>query len=618
MWFWRTYITETGEAYMPWFPEDWIDEVVSRNDIVDVVNEYVVLKPSGRGYFGLCPFHNEKTASFHVSPERQIYHCFGCGEGGNVVSFVMSMERMEFVEAMKHLADRAGVALPETTNQERQRQDRDKKQQLFEINRECAMYFHQMLMKPEGKEALDYLDSRGLDKRTIRSFGLGFAPDKWQSAREYLKNLGYTDQQLLDAGIVVESAEKSRIYDRFRNRIMFPIMNTRGMVLGFGGRVMDDSMPKYLNSSDGATFNKSFNLFGLHLAAKVRPLEFLIIVEGYMDVISLHQYGFPQAVASLGTSLTPGQAKLMRRYASDIYIAYDGDEAGQKATMRALDILKESGCTARVMQFPNKLDPDDILKQYGSEYFRKLMDNSLSLVNYKLSKLREKHDLGSTEGRVGFATDAAQVLAKVDNPIERDACIQELESLLGIRSRAIYDQIAKVQATGQLENKVRRNRTGNYRYTKNKVQPVVFKPSYLRAEAHLVNLMVQGKTIAEKILKGLDGFTLQEPLHQRVMEIVRSLLERRGEVSEAQVLSHLEDKDDVRKLVDIFQKEMEYDNIDTFLTDCLNQVARGILEKQRQEMQDEITAMEQEGISDPDRYTSLLKEMQQINLKLHL
>ena len=616
MWFWRTYITETGEAYMMWFPEDWIDEVVSRNDIVDVVSEYVVLKPSGRGYFGLCPFHNEKTASFHVSPERQFYHCFGCGEGGNVVSFIMSMERMEFVEAMKHLAERVGVPLPQTSDQVRHRQELDEKQQIFEINRECARFFHQVLMAPEGKEALNYLNSRGLDIRIIRSFGLGFAPNKWDGARSYLKDLGYTDQQLLDAGIVIENTEKGNIYDRFRNRIMFPIMNTRGMVLGFGGRVIDDSMPKYLNSSDSPTFNKSFNLFGLNLAAKVRPLEFLILVEGYMDVIALHQYGFPQAVATLGTSLTPGQAKLMRRFASEVYIAYDGDEAGQKATMRALDILNEAGCRARVIRFPENLDPDDILKQYGPEYLKKLLDKSLSLLDYKLSKLREKYDLNSTEGKVGFATDAAQVLAEVENPIERDACIRELESLLGIRSRAIYDQIAKVQASVRLRKKPQRNRTGNYRYTKNKVQPVVLKPGYLKAEAHLVNLMVQEKTIAKKILNGLADLTLQDPLHQRVVEIVKGLLDRKGEVSEALVLSYLEDKDDVTKLVDIFHRELEYDNIDTFLEDCLNQVSMGILEQQRQEIQNAINTMDQEGISDPDRYKSLLKEIQQLNHRL--
>lgn len=601
---------------MLWFPEDWIDEVISRNDIVDVVSEYVVLKPSGRGYFGLCPFHNEKTASFHVSPERQFYHCFGCGEGGNVVSFIMGMERMEFVEAMKHLAERVGVSLPQTSGQAPKQQKQDEKQQIIEINRECALFYHQMLMAPEGKEALAYLQSRGLSTRVIRSFGLGFAPDRWEGARNYLKDLGYTDKQLLAAGIVTENTEKASIYDRFRNRIMFPIMNTRGMVLGFGGRVMDDSMPKYLNSSDSPVFNKSFNLFGLNLAAKVRPLEFLILVEGYMDVIALHQYGFSQAVATLGTALTPGQAKLMRRYSADIYIAFDGDEAGQKATMRALDILKEAGCRPRVIQFPKELDPDDILKQYGPEYFKKLMDKSPSLLDYKLSKLREKHNLNSTEGKVGFATDAAQVLAEVENPIERDACIRELESLLGIRSRAIYDQIAKVQASGKLRNKTQRNRTGNYRYTKNKVQPVVLKPGYLKAEAHLVNLMVQEKTIAKKILDGLEGFTLQDSLHQRVVEIVKGLLNRVGEVSEARVLSYLEDKDDVAKLVDIFHRELEYDNIDTFLEDCLDQVSMGILEKQRQEMQSEINAMDQEGISDPDRYKSLLEEIQKLNHRL--
>jgi DNA primase len=617
LWFWRTYISEKGEAYMPWLPEDWIDEVVSRNDIVDVVSEYITLKPSGRGYFGLCPFHSEKTASFHVSPERQLYHCFGCGEGGNVVSFIMAIERMEFAEAMKHLAERVGIPLPEMSDQAVYQQKQDEKQLIAEINRECAKFYYQMLIGTEGKQALDYLRSRGLSMDIIRSFGLGFAPDSWEAARDYLNKLGYTDQQLINAGIVVESAEKGRIYDRFRNRVMFPIINTRGMVLGFGGRVMDDSMPKYLNSSDSPVFNKSFNLFGLNLAAKVRPLEYLIIVEGYMDVIALHQYGFPQAVASLGTSLTPEQAKLMRRYASEIYVAYDGDEAGQKAAMRALDILKQAGCRVRVMQFPNNLDPDDILKEYGPEYFRKLMDKSLSLLNFKLSVLRQKYDLNTTEGKVGFATDAAHVLADVDNHIERDACIRELESLLGIRARAIYDQIAKVEAQRKLQKRIPRNRTGNYRYNKNIIQPVILKPGYIRAEAHLVNLMVQGKNNAEKILQRLNGLTLQEPLHQKVVDIVKGLLDRKADVSEALVLSYLEDKNDIKKLVEIFEQKLEYDNIDAYIDDCLNQVEMGILAKKRQEIKDEINAMDQKGISDPDRYKSLLKEMEELNLRLN-
>ena len=601
---------------MPWFPEEWIDEVVSRNDIVDVVNEYVVIKPSGRGYFGLCPFHNEKTASFHVSPERQIYHCFGCGEGGNVVSFVMNLERMDFVESMKFLAERVGIPLPEGIDQERVQQDRDEKHHLLEINKECARYFHQNLMESDGKDALLYLNSRGLDARILRIFGLGFAPNKWDGARNHLKGLGYTDGQILKAGITVENTEKNRIYDRFRNRIIFPIISVRGDILGFGGRVMDDSLPKYLNSPDSPTFNKSINLFGLHLAAKVRPLEYLIIVEGYMDVISLHQYGFSQVVATLGTALTPEQAKLMRRFTSEVYIAYDGDSAGQTATMRALDILRDAGCKIRVMQFPNKLDPDDVLKQYGPEFFKKLMDKSPSLIDYKLSKLRGEHDLNTTVGKIDFATGAAQVLAELNNSIERDAYIQELESLLGIRSRAIYDQIAKIQATSQKQNERQRNSTGNYRYTKNKPRATIIKPGNEKAEAHLVNLMVQGKVNATKILKGLEGLTLQNPLYQQVVKIVQGLLERKGEVSEARVLSHLEEKEDVRRLVDIFRREMEYDNIDTFLSDCLNKVSRGILEKQRQEIQNKISSMDQEGIVDPDKYIYLLKELQQLNHKL--
>jgi DNA primase len=615
LWFWRTYITEKVK-HMPWFPEDWIDEVISRSDIVDIVSEYVALKPVGRGYFGLCPFHNEKTASFHVSPERQIYHCFGCGEGGNVVSFIMGMERMEFVESMKFLAERAGMALPDEANQERFQQERNERQQLFEINRECARYYHQMLMEAPGKDALAYLFSRGLDIRTIRSFGLGYAPGSWEDTRDYLRKKGYTDGQLLSLGIVLENPDKRRIYDRFRNRIMFPIIDTRGRVLGFGGRVMDDSMPKYLNSSDGPTFNKSSNLFGLHLAARERPLEYLIMVEGYMDVITLHQYGFPQAVASLGTSLTQEQARLMRRFASEVYLAYDGDEAGQTAAMRAMDILTEAGCKVRVMQFPEGLDPDDILKQYGPEYFRKLMNKSLSPVEYKLSKLRKEHDLTATEGKVSFATDAAKVLAKVENSIERDAYIQELESLLGIRSRAIYDQIARIQAADRMQSRQRGNTTGNYRYTKTKSRLTVLKSGSLKAEVHLVNLMVQDKAIARKILEGLKGLKLQDPLHQRVADIVKGLLERNREVSEAQVMSHLEDKDSIRKLVDIFQQEMEYDNIDTFLSDCLYQVEKGILDKQRQEMLDEIAAMEQKGKTDSDKYKTLLKELHQLNHRL--
>ncbi len=614
--FWRTYILEKQVIVMPWFPDEWIDEVVSRNDIVDVISEYVILKPSGRGYFGLCPFHNEKTASFHVSPERQIYHCFGCGEGGNVVSFVMAMEHLEFVEAMEHLAERAGIPLPDNTDTKDYRKEREERQQLYEINRECARYYRSKLFEEEGKEALAYLNSRGLDMRTIKSFGLGYAPDRWESAREYLKSRGYEEKQLLDVGITVRNKEKGRIYDRFRNRVMFPIINQKGLVLGFGGRVLDASLPKYLNSSDSPTFNKSRNLFGLNLAGKARPLKFLIIVEGYMDVITLHQFGFPQAVASLGTSLTEEQARLMRRYASEVYTAYDGDTAGQKATLRALDILRDAGCRARVMQFPDGLDPDEILKKYGPEYFRKLMDQNQSAVNYKLGRLREKYDPETTDGKVDFATAAAGVLAQLDNPIERDTHVRELESRLGISSRAIYDQINRTQAVAGKQNRRYRNSVGNNRNTIGKKQPKILKSRYSKAEEHLIQLMAQGEVMARKVLDGLGDITLQDPLHQQVADIVRNLLEKGRDVSEAQILSRITDREDVRKLVDIFRQEMEYDNIDTMLSDWLGQIARNTLSKRHRALQNEISALEREGIPDREKYRLLLQELQQLNRRL--
>ncbi len=601
---------------MPWFPDEWIDEVVSRNDIVDVISEYVILKPSGRGYFGLCPFHSEKTASFHVSPERQIYHCFGCGEGGNVISFVMGMEHVEFVEAMEHLAERAGVPLPNDTDTKDYQKEREERQQLYEINRECARYYRSKLFEEEGKEALAYLNSRGLDMRTIKSFGLGYAPDRWECAREYLKSRGYEEKQLLEVGITVENKEKGRIYDRFRNRAMFPIINQRGLVLGFGGRVLDGSLPKYLNSSDSPTFSKSRNLFGLNLAGKARPLKFLIIVEGYMDVITLHQFGFPQAVASLGTSLTEEQARLMRRYIPEVYIAYDGDAAGQKATLRALDILRDAGCRARVMQFPDGLDPDEVLKKYGPEYFRKLMDNSQSAVNYKLGRLREKYDPETTEGKVDFATAAAGVLAELDNPIERDTHVRELESRLGISSRAIYDQINRAQAVAGKQNRRQRNSVGNNRNTIKKKQPKILKSRYSKAEDHLIQLMAQGEVMARKVLDGLGNITLQDPLHQRVVAIVRDLLEKDRDISEAQILSRITDREDVKKLVDIFRQEMEYDNLDTMLSDWLGQIARNTLNKRRQELQNETSTLEREGIPDMEKYRLLLQELQQLNHRL--
>jgi len=603
---------------MPWYPDDFIDEVTARNDIVDIVREYLPLKPSGRGYTALCPFHNEKTASFHVSPERQIYHCFGCGEGGNVITFVMAVERLDFPEAVKLLAERAGMDLPKADprggNREK-RISRDTREVLYEINRESARFYHKMLYSSEGKAALQYLYSRGLDEKTIRIFGIGFAPDSWDSILGLLEAKGYDREKLLAAGLVVENKEKNSVYDRFRNRIMFPIINPRGQVVGFGGRVMDDSLPKYLNSSDGPIFNKSATLYGLNLTKKVRPLEEIIIVEGYMDVIALHRFGFPQAVASLGTALTAEQARLMRRYSSNIYVAYDGDTAGQKATLRGLDILRETGYRVRVMQFPKGMDPDDVLRTYGPEYFKKLMDKSLGLIDYKFKLLTQEYDLDTPAGKVDFATEAAKILAGVDNLIEREAHIQKIEQMTGIRARVIYDQIEKNQAaTGQ--RKVKRNISGNNSNTRGKKSKTILHSSHIKAEMHLINLLAQGERISEKIIAGLEDLEAQDTLLWELAGIVKGLLSRKREVNPAHILSHIEDEAKAKRLVDIFNIEMEYDNIETFIKDCLSSIKAKQLDMKRQEIQDQLAKIEQAEIFDADRHKSLIKELEMINLEV--
>ncbi|HOB20737.1 MAG TPA: toprim domain-containing protein, partial [Candidatus Atribacteria bacterium] len=420
---------------------------------------------------------------------------------------------------------------------------------------------------------------------------------------------------ILAAGIAVENKEKGRVYDRFRDRIMFPIIDMRGRVTGFGGRVMDDSLPKYLNTSDSPVFNKSTTLYGINRTKKVRPLEFLIIVEGYMDVIALHRFGFPQAVASLGTSLTMEQAKLMRRLASEVYIAYDGDTAGQAATLRGLDILKEAGCKVRVMQFPQGMDPDEVLARYGPEYFKKLMAQSFPLIGYKFEMLKSKYDLSTQSGGMDACKEGCEILAKVDNEIEREVYIPQLEAITGIRQEAIRAQIKKIRSANE-QNNLKRNISGNNRNTRDKKSLKILHSSQTKAEMYLINLMAQGETAAAKVVEGLEDISPEGSLLNETADIVKGLLERGREVNGAQILSHMQDEAKAKKLIEIFNIEMEYDNIDNFISDCLDMVAVGILESKRQNIQNEITRMDQEGISDPDKYRMLLKQLKDINAEI--
>ena len=398
------------------FPPSFIDELVARNPIEEVVGQYVSLKRSGANLFGLCPFHGEKTPSFSVAPDKGIYYCFGCHKGGGVINFMMEIEGLSYPDAVRALAKRCGMEVPE----DEQYQSRYRQQErLWALSKEAARYFNRQLYLPTGAQGLQYAAKRGMPKSTLIRFGLGFAPDSWTGLCDAMREKGYTDQELKDSGLVSVSQKNGRIYDRFRNRFMFPIIDVRGNVIGFGGRVMDDSKPKYLNSPETLIFNKRKNLFALNLAKKSK-LGYLILVEGYMDAVALHQYGFDCAVASLGTALTEEHAALLSRYTEQVVLIYDGDEAGQNATKRAIPMLEKAGLQVKVLQMRDAKDPDEFLKKFGPDRFKILLEESSNRVEYQLRAILKKYDLKSDEERVRFISEAAEFIGGLQSPVKQE------------------------------------------------------------------------------------------------------------------------------------------------------------------------------------------------------
>ena len=400
------------------FPPAFLDELMARNPIEDVVGQYVTLKRSGANMFGLCPFHGEKTASFSVAPDKGIYYCFGCHKGGGAVNFVMEVEGMTYPDAVRHLAKRVGMEVPE----DEQYQSRYRQQErLWALHKEAARFFHSQLYAPVGKTALEYALGRGMSKFILTTFGVGYAPDSWDSLVRAMKAKGYTEEELKESGLVIVSQKNGNIFDRFRDRLMFPIIDVRGNVIAFGGRTIkkDADVAKYLNSPETLIFNKRKNLFGLNLAKKTKQ-ESLILVEGNIDVVTLHQYGFDNAVASLGTSLTEEQAALMTRYTDQIILIYDGDKAGQNATQRAIPILEKAGLRVKVLQIKDAKDPDEYLKKFGPEKFRLLLEDSSNRVEYQLSAIAKKYDIREDEQKVRFINEAAEFISSLPNAVQRE------------------------------------------------------------------------------------------------------------------------------------------------------------------------------------------------------
>ena len=396
------------------FPPSFLDELVQRNPIEDVVGQYVSLKRSGANLFGLCPFHGEKTASFSVNPDKGIYYCFGCHKGGGAVNFMMEIEGLSYPDAVRSLAKRVGMEVPEDDQyQSRYRQQ----ERLWALNKEAARFFNAQLYTEAGAQGLAYAQKRGMPKSILTKFGIGFAPDSWNALTDAMRPKGYTDQELRDANLV--SDKNGHIYDRFRNRLMFPIIDVRGNVIGFGGRVMDNSTPKYLNSTDTLVFNKRKNLFAMNYAKKTK-MGYIILVEGYMDAIALHQYGFDCAVASLGTSLTEDQATLLSKYTDQVVLIYDGDEAGQNATRRAIPMLEKAGLQVKVLKMRDAKDPDEYLKKFGADKFKVLLEESANRVEYQLGAIAKKYNISLDEERVKYIQECADLISTLPSPVQRE------------------------------------------------------------------------------------------------------------------------------------------------------------------------------------------------------
>ena len=463
------------------YPPEWIEELRLRADIVSIVSEYVPLKQNGRSFKGLCPFHNEKTPSFHVDPDKGLYYCFGCKAGGSVIQFVMEAERMEFSEAVRYLADKLHVPLPDQIDDQEADRRRSVRERIYEVNRQAARFFHDTLYSPAGAQILDYLHGRGLDDPIIRLFGLGAAPAKWDTLTNQLMDSGVPVEDLVLAGLTVEKEGKR--FDMFRNRAIFPIINAHGAVLGFGGRAMGDNQPKYLNTADTPAFNKRLNVYAQNLLRKARGLSRVVLVEGYMDVVSLVRHGIEGVVATLGTALTPEQAKLLKRYAPEIWVAYDGDRAGQTAILRALDVFQSLDIPARVLSFPNGQDPDDFIREHGRDAFAAL--KPLSAPQYRIERAADGLELSTEEGRTRYAIACAAILKGVKQPVELENLLKRLTLSTGYSREVLLQQMGVTPPEKPMY-------TQPAKREKLPAAASPFLPEHVKAERTLLTLMSAG------------------------------------------------------------------------------------------------------------------------------
>jgi DNA primase, catalytic core len=507
------------------FPESFLEELSARNDIADVVSNYVHLtKKSGANLFGLCPFHSEKTPSFSVNPERQIYHCFGCGKGGSVINFIMEIENLSFPDAVQFLAHRAGMEVPEDAPDE----NKSRRTRMLELNRAAARFFYEQLVAPTGRTAQEYAEKRAISGVMVRAFGLGYAPDSWNALTDAMEKLGYTRPEMLDAGLV-RAGKSGGVYDYFRSRLMFPVIDVRGSVIGFSGRVLGDGEPKYLNSPDTLVYSKARSLFALNLAKKSKS-GYIILSEGNIDVVSLHQAGFDSAVASLGTSLTSDQARLIARYTDQVIIAYDADEAGQKASQRAIGILQPLDLKVKVLRIPGSKDPDEFIRANGPSAFHSLLEHSGNQVEYRLDNIEEKYDLSEQEGRIGFLQESEKYLASIADNVVREIYIERVAEKANVNRDAVKNDVEhfRKKQTKSAKKQLDRNASSPLRAA----QPPSRQLHYTNvrsamAERGVLNLLCRFPELFNGVmLSGMDFSS--EPMGRLYDALLRRVQDGRG------------------------------------------------------------------------------------------
>ena len=525
-----------------YYSEELIEEIRTRNDIVDVISGYVRLQKKGSSYFGLCPFHNEKSPSFSVSRQKQMYYCFGCGAGGNVYTFLMEYENFSFVEAVKYLADRAGIELPEAEYSKEAKEKADLKASILEVNKLAAKYYYVQLKSERGKGAYTYLKDRKLSDETITAFGLGYSNKFSDDLYKYLRKKGYSEELIRQAGLI-NTDERQGVYDKFWNRVMFPIMDVNSRVIGFGGRVMGDAKPKYLNSPETAVFDKSRNLYGLN-RARISRKPYFLLCEGYMDVIALHQAGFTNAVASLGTALTPGHASLIKRYVREVYLTYDSDDAGTRAALRAVPILREAGITAKVIRMDPYKDPDEFIKNLGAEEYQRRIDEARNGFLFSIDMLSRDYDMRSPEGKTAFFRETARRLMEFEDELERNNYIDAVAAEYGVRKESLEKLVAKTAVSAGLARPVTRPRRAEGKEKQK-------EDGILTSQKVLLTWLIDDASLFDKISPLITPDDFTEELYRTVARLLYEQ-RRNGELNPAKILDHFTEEEEHRQAAALF------------------------------------------------------------------